>query len=151
MEFTVIAVVTTAFLLGGLSKGIAGMGLPTVALAVLGSALGVQGAIALMVVPAFVTNIWQALVGGPVMTLVRRFWLLLLTSVVGAWLGVAILLAADARTMRMALGVALCAYGAVSLAARPITIPPRLDRGVQPLVGAATGLISGMTGTIVMP
>ena len=59
-----LALAMAVFFLAGLIKGIAGAGLPTVALALLALAIDIKAAIALLIVPALVTNIWQGLTGG---------------------------------------------------------------------------------------
>ena len=42
--------------------------------------MGVKDAIALMLIPAFITNLWQAVVGGAFVVIVRRQWTLLATA-----------------------------------------------------------------------
>src|SRR5262245_61189903 len=54
-----ILVIMAVFLLAGLVKGVSGMGLPTVAMGALGAVMPPATAAALLVVPSFVTNIWQ--------------------------------------------------------------------------------------------
>lgn len=60
-----VSIAIGAFLLGGAVKGIVGLGLPTVVLAVLGTALGLREALLLLVAPAFLTNIWQETTAKP--------------------------------------------------------------------------------------
>ena len=66
MEFDVVtyAVIGGSFLLAGFVKGIVGLGLPTISLALLTALLDLPTAMALLVVPAFCTNIWQGFFGG---------------------------------------------------------------------------------------
>ena len=52
------------FTLAGFVKGVVGLGLPTVCLALLSVLTDLPSAMALMLVPSFVTNLWQASVGG---------------------------------------------------------------------------------------
>ena len=52
------------FLLAGTVKGIVGFGLPLVSITLLTPLYGLVDAIAVMVLPAMVTNFWQALNGG---------------------------------------------------------------------------------------
>ncbi|HEX5866243.1 MAG TPA: sulfite exporter TauE/SafE family protein, partial [Beijerinckiaceae bacterium] len=61
-----LLIVTTAaaFLLAGFVKGVVGLGLPTVAIALLGLVMTPAEAAALLVLPTFVTNVWQ-LAAGP--------------------------------------------------------------------------------------
>ncbi len=60
-----LAIVAAAFVLAGFVKGVIGMGLPTVSLALLAIALGLKEAMALMLIPSFVTNVWQEGISHP--------------------------------------------------------------------------------------
>ena len=62
-EPEVVALVVGTFLLAGFIKGVIGMGLPVVALAFLGSTLGVREALTIMLIPGLATNTYQALAG----------------------------------------------------------------------------------------
>ena len=57
------AVIGGSFLLAGFVKGIVGLGLPTISLALLTAILDLPTAMALLVVPAFCTNLWQGFIG----------------------------------------------------------------------------------------
>ena len=59
-----LILVTLTFLLAGTVKGVIGMALPTVSLGILAATLGLKEAIVLMLVPSFVTNVWQGVIGG---------------------------------------------------------------------------------------
>ena len=83
MEIEFLAFVLSIFLLAGFVKGVIGLGLPTVSLALLTAFIELPVAVMLMVIPSAVTNIWQAVDGPHTMALLRRFWTLLLASVVG--------------------------------------------------------------------
>jgi hypothetical protein len=63
-DLTTVIVVSGAFLIAGAVKGVIGLGLPTVSLGLLTVALDLQTAMALLVVPSLVTNLWQSVVGG---------------------------------------------------------------------------------------
>lgn len=151
MDSYVITVVAAAFLLGGLVKGVVGMGLPTVALAVLGSAFGLHEALPLLVVPAFATNVWQALFGGHLGTVVRRFWPVLAGSMIGVIPGTWILFALSARTMNATLGVVLVLYALLGLARLRLSISPRAEPVLGPVIGVSAGIIAGAAGTLVVP
>ena len=51
------------FIAAGLVKGVTGMGLPTVAMGLLGLLMPPQAAAALLVLPSLLTNLWQLLAG----------------------------------------------------------------------------------------
>src|ERR671917_1062482 len=71
------------FFLAGIVKGVTGMGLPTVAMGVLGALMTPVAAAALLIVPSFVTNVWQLLAGPTVTALIRRLWPMMLGIVFG--------------------------------------------------------------------
>src|SRR5207249_7074320 len=63
LDTNVIVVVASTFLLAGMVKGVIGLGLPAVTLGVLTVAFDLPSAMSLLLVPSFVTNLWQASVG----------------------------------------------------------------------------------------
>lgn len=147
---TLFAIVAT-FLIAGLVKGVIGLGLPTVSLALLTVALGLPNAMALLLIPSFVTNLWQACAGGNGATILRRLWPFLLMATVTVWLGATALTRVDLALLSALLGVILIAYAATSLAGFRVAIPSRQEIWVGPLVGSANGILTGMTGSFVVP
>ncbi len=144
-----IAIVCATFLFAGWVKGVVGLGLPTIALALLAATVGLREAIALMLVPALVTNVWQGLAGGALAPLLRRLWPLLLAACLGTWFGVGVLAQADTVLLTGVLGVMICAYAGISLAA-PLIPPPGHWEGVlSPTVGAIGGIVTGLTGSFI--
>ena len=53
--------IAITFLLGGMAKGVLGFGLPTISLTILALGIDLKQAIALIIVPTFFTNFWQAM------------------------------------------------------------------------------------------
>ena len=76
-------IVGVTFFLAGLTKGVIGLGLPTVSLAVLTAFFGLKDAIPLILIPSLVTNLLQAFSGPHLKELIKRFWSLLLAGVTG--------------------------------------------------------------------
>lgn len=146
-----IAIVALAFLLAGFVKGVIGMGLPTVSLALLAIALGLKEAMALMLIPSFVTNVWQALAGGHFTAMLKRLWPLLLAACPAIWFGAGVLARADSLKMAAILGIMIFIYAGLALARITVPAPGRHERWMSPLIGAATGVVTGLTGSFVMP
>jgi uncharacterized protein len=146
-----LAFVATAFFLAGLVKGITGMGLPTVAMAVLGATFSPIVAASLLIVPSFVTNIWQLAAGPALPALARRLWPMMLAIVCGTLLSLPMLAGGKAGATTATLGAALTLYALYSLFAGPLRVPPGLERWLQAPVGLLTGLITGATGIFVIP
>ena len=147
---TLIAIAGT-FLLAGTVKGVIGLGLPTVSLGLLTAALDLTTAMALLIVPSFVTNVWQAVVGGGGRALVRRIWPFLLMATATVWLGATALTRVDLAFLSGLLGGLLVVYSALDLAGVRLTIPPRREAWAGPLFGTANGILTGMTGSFVVP
>ena len=63
-SYAMLAATAGAFLLAGFVKGVIGLGLPTVAIGLLGLMMTPAQAAAIMVAPALITNVWQAAIGG---------------------------------------------------------------------------------------
>ncbi len=142
---------TVTFLLAGLVKGVIGMGLPTVAMGLLATAMPPAEAAVLLVVPSLVTNLWQLLAGPAFAALVRRLWSMMAGVVMGTIAGAGILVGNVAGLATVGLGVALVVYAVVGLAGVKMVLARRHGGWLAPLVGVATGLVTGATGMFVLP
>lgn len=145
-----LAGLTLIFVLAGLIKGVIGLGLPTVAMAFLTLMLPPADAAAILVLPSFVTNVWQ-LAGPQLARLLRRLWPMQLASALATlatahWFG-----AVSSAGAVAGLGAALVLYALTGLAPLRLELPARLEPWLGPLVGAATGAVTAMTGVFVIP
>ena len=61
MGIFVLAFVSSTFVLAGFVKGVIGLGLPTVAMGLLAVVMTPAQAAALLTLPSFLTNVWQAM------------------------------------------------------------------------------------------
>jgi uncharacterized membrane protein YfcA len=155
-DATTLWLAAAVFVLAGVVKGVVGLGLPTIAMALLASLMAPAQAAALLVVPSLLTNLAQIRPahGRPWSTLaplLRRLATMqagvCLGTLAGAWL-----LGAPAGAWAMAsLGVALIAYAAWGLAGAQLSVRPGTERWLGPLTGAATGLVTAATGVFVVP
>jgi len=146
-----LAIIAVVFLVAGLVKGLVGMGLPTVALALLATMIDLKEAIPLVLAPALATNLVQAFTGGALREIFRRLWPLLAAAVLATWAGAALLVGLDAKLLSGLFGLLLAAYALVSLATPQVPAPGRHEIWLSPLVGAVTGLVTGLTGSFVFP
>jgi len=150
-SFAAFAGLTLVFCFAGFVKGVIGMGLPTVAMGFLTLLMPPAEAATVLVLPSFVTNVWQLAAGPRLVALARRFWPLLLaatiaTVVAARWLG-----AVSSAGTLAALGAALALYAITSLAPLRIEVSARHEWWLGPLVGVVTGVITATTGVFVMP
>jgi uncharacterized membrane protein YfcA len=147
----IVAATAGAYLLAGLVKGVIGLGLPTVAIGLLGLLMTPAQAAAILVVPSLVTNVWQALAGGGVLALARRMWALLLGICVGTFIGAVLLPNAASAEATRWLGVALAVYAGLGLFNVHFSVAPHAENWVGLLVGIATGAITVATGVFAIP
>lgn len=108
-------------------------------------------AASLLVIPSFVTNIWQLFTGPNFLGLIKRLWVMMLGIIIGTLAGSWLLTSANTAYASVGLGAALIVYAAHGLFARPLSVPERLERPLSPLIGLATGLINGGTGVFTLP
>ena len=78
--------IAAVFLLAGFVKGVIGLGLPTVSMGLLAVTMPPSQALAIVIVPAVITNIWQTFVGPYLRDIIRRLWPLLIGTALGIWL-----------------------------------------------------------------
>lgn len=147
---TELLLIATVFVLSGTVKGITGMGLPTVAISLLGLWMLPAQAAALLVAPTLATNVAQCR-GPHTRMLVRRLW--------PAWLALALVTALapglggaplpfDARH---ALGAVLVLYGAWGLWRPRLPDLSRHHPAWGAVAGGTAGLMTAMTAVSVMP
>lgn len=146
-----IFAVCIAFLAAGAVKGVIGLGLPTVSLAIMVTMIDMKAAIALMLIPALATNIVQAARGGAFLILFSRLAPLLICASAGIWFGVSAWSELDGPFLTAFLGCILAIYASLGLLKRGLPPPGRWEKLLSPLVGAITGVINGMTGSFVVP
>ncbi|UGY19744.1 MULTISPECIES: sulfite exporter TauE/SafE family protein [Bradyrhizobium] len=140
-----------AFLLAGFVKGTLGLGLPTVAMGLLATTMPPGQAIAIVIVPAIVTNIWQTFVGPYLRDIIKRLWPLMLGTVVGIWINAGLLTGPYAAYGTVVLGVLLVIYAIVGLSRFNFKVARRNEKWIGGIVGVITGLISAATGVQVIP
>ncbi|NIF31871.1 sulfite exporter TauE/SafE family protein [Enterobacter sp. Cy-643] len=143
--------IAATFVLAGTVKGVTGMGLPTVAMGILGSLISPVAAAGMLLLPSFLTNIFQLYEGGNLAALLQRLWPMMLTIVLGTLGSSSLLASGSSYATTVALGIALIVYALWTLFARPLHIPVRHERWLSPLIGLLTGLLTGGTGVFVIP
>jgi uncharacterized membrane protein YfcA len=148
LELTTLLFATLGLGLGGVVKGVTGMGLPLIGITVLATFLGVPHAIAILVVPTLVTNAWQ-------LWSYRRSWQsgqmpflvpMLVFGAVGIGIGTWLLVQINEAALQFGLAVMLLAYVALRLSSPHFRIRERLGVLLSAPVGLAAGVLQGATG-----
>ncbi|MSP89628.1 MAG: sulfite exporter TauE/SafE family protein [Alphaproteobacteria bacterium] len=131
--------------LGGWVKGLIGLGLPMAALPLLTHVVGLKGAISLLSVSIIAVNIWQAIDGGHLPSMLRRFWPVALAMAIGIGVGTWALKTIDPQPLYAVAGIAVLLALASNLFRPDIAISPDLERWIGPIAGALAGLLGGVS------
>ena len=133
------------FVLGGVVKGVTGVGLPLVLVPLTAQFLPLPVTVALLTVPMVATNVTQAMEGGHTLAAVRGMWPILVFVVGGLLIGVHLLLHIDRHLLSLILGVSFLALAALLVAMPRVHIGDGTARWAGPAVGFAAGLLGGMS------
>jgi uncharacterized membrane protein YfcA len=147
MLFLIVAI----FLLAGFVKGVLGLGLPTVSMGLLVVAMQPSRALAIVIAPAIITNIWQTFGGPYLRDILRRLWPLMLCTVIGSLMSAGAMSGPYARYGTVALGALLVIYAVIGLTQFRLRVERRNEKWVGGIVGLVTGVISASTGVQVIP
>ncbi|PIE57553.1 MAG: hypothetical protein CSA33_07845 [Desulfobulbus propionicus] len=140
----------TFFVAGGV-KGMIGFGLPTVSVGVLATCFDVPTAMALLLVPSLLTNLWQATHGGHARALVQRIWLFLLGAGGSIWVGAILLTSVNTAYLTMSLGAVVVVYCLLHFMGCPCNVQSDHEQTIGLILGIVNGILTGMTGSFVVP
>ena len=146
-----IIYVVVVYILAGFVKGVVGVGLPTISLAMLATVLGLKEAMLVLLAPSLITNLAQALAGGQLYDLTKRFWMFLLSLFLLTWFSTGILVMADGNLLKIGLGIILLLYCVSHFSKHKIPKTGINEKWLSPLMGGLTGVSTGLTGTFVVP
>lgn len=141
----VLLLALLVFLLAGIVKGVLGIGLPTISISMLAQFVDPRVAIAFLLLPALITNVWQIYRGGQIKRSALKLWPFV--SVMAVVLFISSLFAARANTKILVLGIGIMVvlWTVTSLMKSPPRIPAHFDRPAQFVLGAVAGVMGGLT------
>ncbi|MBM3646216.1 MAG: sulfite exporter TauE/SafE family protein [Alphaproteobacteria bacterium] len=139
------------FLLAGMVKGLVGLGLPTIVIALTTLVLPLTEAIAMIALPTIFTNIWQAAVGGNFRTIVRRQWPLILPLVATLYLTMWLVGQKGPNWAFIVLATVLVVYSGLGLLRIRLHIHADLEKPLAPVIGATSGFVAGVVGVPIIP
>jgi uncharacterized protein len=151
IDSSTVIILIGVFIIAGTVKGVIGLGLPTISLALLTVAIDLPSAMALMLVPSLVTNVWQAVVGGNFKDTLPRIWPFLIIATATVWIGALSLTRINLSLLSALLGGLLIVYSALNFAGLRLIVKTRHEYWVGGLTGFINGVLTGMTGSFVVP
>ncbi len=136
---------SAVLLIAGMIKGFVGLGLPAIAIALLAFRIETREAVALVIMPMFVSNLWQYLRGPDRLGTVRRHWRFAL--VIGVVVAATVFVSQDApdRVLRGILGLLVLLFCLLSWRNLVPVIPAQRMRIFEFLSAFVSGLVGGLT------
>ena len=150
-EIWALCAVAVVFLAGGVVKGGIGLGLPTVSIGLMAIWMPVSEAAGILILPVILTNIWQSFFGTALKLVLTRLWTMLIALVIGSAAAAILIASANQALADGLLGTMLILYAGLALSGARFSVPVRAEPALSPVIGLATGLISGATAIFVIP
>lgn len=147
----ILAIATVAFTLAGFVKGVVGFGFPVITLIILTLTIGLLDALAIIVIPTVVTNVWQGLAGPYLRDITKRMWVYFLMAMTFIWFSSAYLTKIDIKWPTAMLGAVLFIFALSRLLRIKMSVPATWERPLSIPLGAINGLLTGMTGSFMVP
>lgn len=146
LSSTDLLVIAAAIALGGLAKGITGIGMPLVAVPIMAEFLGVERAVIVMAIPATLTNAWLVWLQRDDANEVSEMPWLLSFGCIGVVAGTWVLYVASERSLMIVLGIWIVIYLLLHFFHPGRILSIRARRRAAPFVGAFAGIFQGALG-----
>ena len=146
IEPMAMLVIAVAAGIGGFAKGVTGIGLPIIAIAITVNYFEPRTALAIIVVPIVVTNLWQSLRSDDLLAPLRRFWLMIVCFLITLLTFARVMAGLDTQMMFGVLGIVVTLFALSSLwrpRAQPLS--PKTERWLGPVDGILGGILGGLT------
>ena len=150
-DLSLIAFASVVLLLAGTVKGFIGLGMPTVALALLTLQLDARSAVSLVVVPMLLSNVWQFWRGPDRQSCAKRHWryaaILILCVAATVWISQS----APDQLLRAVLGALVLVFCFFSWRNMVPEIPTHRIRLFEGTSAVVAGLVGGLTAAWAPP
>jgi uncharacterized protein len=141
-----LVIIFCALAIGAFAKGMTGLGLPPVSIAILAVFFGVEHAIVVTTIPVAVSNLqivwmWRARIRE-----VPQVWAPLIAAACGVGLGTWVLVSLDERMLTIVLTAWIAFYLLTVIFKLKIEPEGRMANILSPLIAAGAGICQGATG-----
>jgi len=143
-----IGIALAVTVLAGFVKGAVGFAMPMIMISAMGSFMPPELALAALIVPTVVANVWQGLRGGPgpALRTILRFRLYIGIVLVCIALSAQLVRILPASAMLLILGLPITLFALMQLMGWRLSIRPEHRRRAEVLIASFAGLIGGISG-----
>jgi uncharacterized membrane protein YfcA len=145
LDVTAILILCAIFLFGGFVKGLLGIGLPALLVGLLTFFYEPRYAVSLILITIMATNLRQAMQGGRVLDVFRRYWVFTSIAVVFIFCVAIVGGAVPVPALLIVVGVGMTLFALTSLFVDMPLLPPRYDKVAQAVAGLGSGILGGLT------
>ena len=151
LDINFILIIFLIFALAGLIKGVIGVGLPTVSLALLSFILDIKESIAIVLIPIILTNFYQMIDGKYLKDIIKDTKYFLLFSIISIIPGFLLLVYFNSKIILGILSLLLILNSIISLSKNTIKIKKPKNKLNQIWIGILTGFSTGVCSIYTMP
>ena len=134
------------FAAAALLHGMVGIGFTLIPTSVLALSMSMKEAVALTVLPMLLINSISVFTGGAVWPILRRYTLLAVSSIIGSFIGVKLLLMVPSAWLQLALALLIALYVILALRPKPFRLPE--SKSLTAVFGLAAGIVGGATNAM---
>ena len=140
-----LLIIAVAMLLGGVVKGVTGIGLPAVGVAILSNFFPVAFVLGVIIVPIVLTNLWLVVQAGKPLEPIRRFWPMIACLLVAIYLTTQLVVRLQPEVLYGLLGLAVMTFSVTSFIRPSRGLSPATERWAGPLAGTLGGILGGLS------
>jgi len=145
MDSSLLLIAIAAFIFAGTVKGLVGIGLPTALISLLAQIIDPRTAIAILLLPSLILNIWQIWRSGGFIKNLQRVWLFAIVMFISIWYFSRFAASLDIDVLIIGIGTVILLFVATNLLSAPPAISPRWDKLVQLVAALIAGVMGGLT------
>lgn len=146
-----LSIAIAGLFIAGVVKGTTGIGYASCALPFLATAIGLKAAMGLVIVPAMASNAMLLFTAGHLAATITRFWTLYVAIIAGVGAGSWGFTLIDQAIAAKLLGGVILLYGLQTILQPGFALGPRGETLLKVPTGFLNGLITGLTGSQVIP
>ena len=147
---TAFTLIILTFIIASIFHGLTGIGVTLIATTALASSYPMSHVLVLTVIPCLLINLVVFLDGGRIVYYLKKYWLLVLTSFVGSFIGTKLVFIIASHHLLIALGLLIVGYVAMQFVAMSVGKNFNLPNTTPSLVisGTIAGVLGGATNAM---
>ncbi|MEO1562030.1 MAG: sulfite exporter TauE/SafE family protein [Pseudomonadota bacterium] len=145
LDPTLLVLCAGFMIIGGMVKGVTGIGLPAFLVGTLSMFIAPREVVGVILLPIMLTNIRQAFIGEPVLTVLWRYRYLAIVACAMIFVTASLAQYVPQSVLLILVGSSVALFGITSLIGTMPRLPDSFDVPGQGITGFLSGLLGGLT------